>query len=90
MKRQQTEPRRKPAPARKPAEAPKKPAARKAHAGNSWTELAPEELERMIATEAYLRAEKRGFAPGHELEDWAAAEREVREKLAAGRPSGRQ
>ena len=30
-----------------------------------------------IATLAYERAESRGFAPGHELEDWLAAEREV-------------
>ena len=30
-----------------------------------------------IAKAAYLRAEQRGFAPGHEVEDWLAAEREV-------------
>jgi hypothetical protein len=29
---------------------------------------------RWIAHAAYLRAEKRGFAPGHEVEDWLAAE----------------
>jgi hypothetical protein len=29
-----------------------------------------------IATAAYLRAEMRGFEPGHELEDWLAAEAE--------------
>jgi hypothetical protein len=28
-----------------------------------------------IEREAYLRAERRGFEPGHELEDWLAAER---------------
>jgi hypothetical protein len=28
----------------------------------------------MIEREAYLRAEQRGFEPGHELEDWLAAE----------------
>jgi len=33
--------------------------------------------EALIATAAYYRAEKRGFAPGHETEDWLAAEREV-------------
>lgn len=27
-----------------------------------------------IEREAYLRAERRGFEPGHELEDWLAAE----------------
>jgi hypothetical protein len=31
----------------------------------------------MIAEAAYLRAERRGFAPGHETEDWLAAEIEV-------------
>ena len=41
------------------------------------------ELERasaqhaMIAAAAYFRAERRGFEPGHELEDWLAAEAEV-------------
>jgi hypothetical protein len=35
----------------------------------------------MIATAAYLRVEKRGFAPGHELEDWLAAEAEVADRL---------
>jgi hypothetical protein len=31
----------------------------------------------MIAEGAYLRAERRGFLPGHETEDWLAAEAEV-------------
>lgn len=31
----------------------------------------------MIADAAYFRAERRGFEPGHELEDWLAAEIEV-------------
>lgn len=31
----------------------------------------------MIATAAYFRAQKRGFEPGHELDDWLAAETEV-------------
>lgn len=30
-----------------------------------------------IAREAYFRAERRGFAPGYELEDWLAAEAAV-------------
>jgi hypothetical protein len=29
-----------------------------------------------IAELAYLKAESRGFAPGHELEDWLEAEGE--------------
>ena len=38
----------------------------------------------MIAQAAYLRAERRGFAPGAELEDWMAAEAEVDALLRAG------
>jgi len=82
MKSKQTETR-KPAPARK-LTVPRKPAAHQPLPGNSHTELTPGELERMIATAAYLRAEKRGFSAGHELEDWVAAEREVRENLGSG------
>lgn len=37
----------------------------------------PEERYRMIETAAYYRAEKRGFATGHEAEDWAASEAEI-------------
>jgi hypothetical protein len=33
--------------------------------------------EAAIAREAYYRAERRGFAPGYELDDWLAAEAEV-------------
>lgn len=33
--------------------------------------------EAKIAELAYYRAEQRGFAPGHEMEDWLLAEREI-------------
>ena len=36
------------------------------------------ELAGMIATAAYYLAERRNFAPGYELEDWLAAERQIR------------
>lgn len=36
-----------------------------------------EALHQTIAFLAYQRAESRGFAPGHELEDWLQAESEV-------------
>lgn len=36
-----------------------------------------------IQEAAYFKAERRGFVPGHELDDWLAAEREVDE---AARP----
>lgn len=56
----------------------KKPAAAKAPAAVS------EDVRRgMIAEGAYLRAERRGFAPGHEKEDWLAAEAEVDALLKA-------
>lgn len=38
----------------------------------------------MIAEAAYLKAEKRGFVSGHELEDWTAAEIEI-DRLLAGK-----
>jgi len=34
-------------------------------------------LHRDIAAAAYYRAKQRGFTPGHELDDWLAAEREI-------------
>jgi hypothetical protein len=37
----------------------------------------------MIAEAAYLRAERRGFLPGSEMEDWLAAERDVDALLSA-------
>jgi hypothetical protein len=40
----------------------------------------------MIERVAYLRAEQRGFAPGEEVADWLAAEREVELFLAGGAP----
>jgi hypothetical protein len=36
-----------------------------------------EERWRMVAEAAYHKAEKRGFATGHETEDWLEAEQEV-------------
>jgi len=45
------------------------------------------ELERLIAEAAYYRAERRGFAPGQEVDDWLAAEKEVMERVAAPGPS---
>ena len=40
-----------------------------------------EHREALIAEAAFLRAEKRGFSPGHEMEDWLAAESEVDARL---------
>jgi hypothetical protein len=43
------------------------------------------EVYEMIREAAYYRAEKRGFAPGLEAEDWRQAEAEVMERIT-GRP----
>jgi hypothetical protein len=37
----------------------------------------------LIAQAAFFMAQERGFAPGHELDDWLAAEREVDQDLVA-------
>lgn len=37
----------------------------------------PARRHAMIEEAAYYRAERRGFAPGHELEDWLQAEAEA-------------
>lgn len=39
--------------------------------------VSAEERQRLVERAAYFRAEKRGFAPGCELEDWVEAEAEV-------------
>jgi hypothetical protein len=36
-----------------------------------------EERQAAVATAAYFRAQRRGFEPGHELDDWLAAEAEL-------------
>jgi len=41
------------------------------------TNLVPINLEEEVRRLAYLMAERRGFEPGHEAEDWLAAEREI-------------
>ena len=46
--------------------------------------VTPERRLQMIAEAAYFRAEARGFAPGHEMEDWLAAEAEVDRLLSGG------
>jgi len=45
-----------------------------------------EKRHEMIAQAAYFRAKRRGFAPGHEQEDWLIAEREVDAELTIGLP----
>lgn len=40
-----------------------------------------EDRHASIAEAAYFRSQLRGFVPGHELEDWLAAEEEVDQRL---------
>jgi hypothetical protein len=55
----------------------------------SLANVSPAERLHMVHEAAYYRAEKRGFEPGHEVEDWAEAEREIDELIAnAKRISG--
>ncbi len=42
--------------------------------------LVPINMDDEIRRLAYLLSERRGFEPGHEAEDWLAAEREVRQR----------
>lgn len=45
------------------------------------TSIDPDDRRRLVAAEAYFLAERRGFAAGNELEDWAAAEVAVDSRL---------
>ena len=73
---------------------PRKRAPRKATSAGIAVEPAfsqfvgPEQRASLIAEAAFFRAEKRGFAPGHEVEDWLAAESEVDAKLMGAVQSG--
>ncbi|MFZ0733352.1 MAG: DUF2934 domain-containing protein [Candidatus Sulfotelmatobacter sp.] len=42
--------------------------------------IVPINVEEEIRSLAYLLSERRGFEPGHESEDWLAAEHEVRQR----------
>jgi hypothetical protein len=43
--------------------------------------LSDAEIRQRIAEAAYYRAQRRGFAPGHEVEDWIEAEAQVMTEL---------
>jgi hypothetical protein len=72
------------APARRPAKtAPDAPSTDVIQTGVSArrAEMSPEEIYRLIQETAYYKAKARGFAPGHEVQDWIEAEAEVRLRL---------
>ena len=45
------------------------------------------EFGSLVAERAYYKSQQRGFMPGHELDDWLAAEREVADLLVASDPA---
>jgi hypothetical protein len=67
----------------KPAQAvPSRPAA------TDVSEASDAAVRKEIARLAYQLSEKRGFAPGHETEDWLAAEAQVKARLGlTGKPN---
>ena len=52
-----------------------------ASSGRSRAQMSPEDIYRLIQETAYYKAKARGFAPGHEVQDWIEAEAEVRLRL---------
>jgi hypothetical protein len=60
--------------------------AREAFAEPEGTAVDPAERHRMIAIAAYYLAERRGFGPGRELDDWHRATAQIDAMLAAGDP----
>ena len=68
-------------PARAAPDTPQVRPAERERSGNTEPELSPEEVYKLIAESAYFKAKARGFAPGHEVQDWIEAEQEVRRRL---------
>jgi hypothetical protein len=56
----------------------KKPAVRKRKA---LAAASPPDVSGMIAMAAYYLAERRSFTPGHEMEDWLEAEKQIKALL---------
>lgn len=57
---------------------------RHSHVRTTVTRRAQDSAQRraIIAEAAYFRAQRRGFEPGHELEDWLQAEADLRIRQA--------
>src|SRR4051812_23626184 len=58
-----------PAPKTAPDAPPTQPASGSTR-GNTAARLSPEDVYRLIQESAYFKAKARGFAPGHEVQDW--------------------
>ena len=75
-------------PARKRAPRKRVPGAEKPAISPAFVD--PPQRAALIARAAYFRALDRGFAPGHELEDWLAAESQVDADLLSGSTASAQ
>ena len=62
---------------RYPLKGPSQDSETPASVGNGAAVLDERQRREMIATAAFLRAQRRGFESGAELEDWLAAEEEI-------------
>lgn len=70
--------------------APRKAATEAIKSASSYPAfVGPEKRAALIAEAAYFRAERRGFAPGHETEDWLAAENDIDSRLMRAASSSR-
>ncbi|MFN2646885.1 MAG: DUF2934 domain-containing protein [Burkholderiales bacterium] len=65
-------------------DAPETRSAERPTAAGRDSRLSPEAVYRLIQESAYFKAKARGFAPGHEVQDWVEAEQEVRRRLEGG------
>lgn len=45
--------------------------------GDAYGGIDPGKFRLMVEERAYFKAERRGFANGHELDDWLEAEQEI-------------
>lgn len=75
-----------PAPAKAPRTRTTKTPASKPQASfgaAARAEVSAEEVRKLVAEAAYYRAKRRGFTPGHEVEDWVQAEAEVLRRIGA-------
>lgn len=77
------------APDAPPRDATGVPAAGYCSGGHTAPAIDEEVRRTLIAHAAYFRAERRGFAPGHALEDWLCAESEVDAAIARREVAGR-
>ena len=59
------------------------PARARAASPRDLAALERDRIRSMICDRAYFLAERRGFEPGHDVDDWLQAEAEVLDELAS-------